>query len=120
MSVALLMDAGTLFVNQAAVQSIFVVALVPGTSGAFTRWTNALVGGGVALIAATVVPAAPLRRPREQAAVVVRTVARLLRGAADVIEDGDAEHGLELLADARSTDVLIRRLQRPPTRGWPW
>lgn len=117
MSVALLMDAGTLFVNQAAVQSIFVVALVPGTSGAFTRWTDALVGGGVALIAATVVPAAPLRRPREQAAVVVRTVARLLRGAADVIEDGDAEHGLELLADARSTDVLIRRLQAAADEG---
>ncbi|MBZ5734447.1 FUSC family protein [Nocardioides sp. TRM66260-LWL] len=117
MAVALLMDAGTLFVNQAAVQSIFVVALVPGASGAFTRWTDALVGGAIALVAATVVPAAPLRRPREQAAVVVRTVARLLRGAADVLDDGDIERGLDLLARARSTDVLIRRLQAAADEG---
>ena len=46
----------------------------------WTRWTDALIGGGVALVAATVVPAAPLRRPREQAAQVVRKIRDLLHG----------------------------------------
>jgi len=117
MSVAVLADGGALLVNQAAIQSVFVVALVPGAGESFTRWTDALVGGAVALAAATVVPAAPLRRPREQAAVVLRKVAGLLRGAAEVMEDGDAEHGLALLAEARSTDRLIRELQAAAQEG---
>lgn len=118
MSAAVLVDAGALFINQAAVQSIFVVALVVPAGGAsFIRWTDALVGGVVALVAATVVPAAPLRRPREQVAVVLDTVASLLRGAAQVLEDHDPERGLELLSDARSTDSLIRQLQMAADEG---
>ncbi len=118
MSAAVLVDAGALFVNQAAVQSIFVVALVvPGAGASFIRWTDALVGGLVALVAATVVPAAPLRRPREQVALVLDTVATLLRGAAQVLEEHDPERGLDLLNDARATDSLIRRLQTAADEG---
>ncbi|WP_341242047.1 FUSC family protein [uncultured Nocardioides sp.] len=117
MTAAVLLDGGTLLVNQAAIQSIFVVALLPGTGESLTRWSDALVGGAVALLAATVVPAAPLRRPREQAAVVLRKQADLLRGAAEVIIDGDAEHGLELLAEARSTDPLLRELKAAADEG---
>lgn len=117
MSAAVLLDAGNLFVNQAAIQSIFVAALVPGTGASLTRWTDAVVGGAVALVAATVVPAAPLRRPREQAAVVLGKEAELLRGAADVLRDGDPDRGFDLLADARATDVLIRGLQVAADEG---
>ncbi len=117
MTAALMLDAGTLFVNQAAIQSIFVVALLPGTGESWTRCIDALVGGGVALVAATIVPAAPLRRPREQAASVLEKVGELLRGAADVMRDGDVEHGLDLLTDARATDHLIRRLQAAADEG---
>ncbi|MCM3514660.1 MULTISPECIES: aromatic acid exporter family protein [Nocardioides] len=117
MTAAVLLDAGTLFVNQAAIQSIFVVALLPGSGASLTRWTDALIGGGVALVAATVVPAAALRRPREQAAVVLRKVAELLRGAADVMVDGEVERGMALLDDARSTDALIRQLQSAADEG---
>ena len=81
MSAAFLLDGGQLFVTQAAVQSIVVASLLPGPGAAFTRWTDAVVGGMVALVAATVVPAAPLRRPREQASVVMRKIAGLLRAA---------------------------------------
>ena len=117
MTAALMLDAGTLFINQAAIQSIFVVALVPGTGESLTRWTDALVGGGVALLAATVVPAAPLRRPREQAATVLGKVSGLLQAAADVMVDGEVERGLDLLDDARSTDHLIRTLQAAADEG---
>ncbi len=117
MSAAFLLDGGQLFVTQAAVQSIVVASLVPDPGAAFTRWTDAVVGGVVALVAATAVPAAPLRRPREQAAVVMRKIAALLRAAGEVMDDGEAARALDLLADARSTDYLIRELQDAADEG---
>ncbi|HET9422824.1 MAG TPA: FUSC family protein [Nocardioides sp.] len=117
MSTAFLLDAGQLFVIQATVQSIVIASLAPEPSQALTRWTDALIGGAVALVGATVVPAAPLRRPREQAAKVVRKISDLLRAAAEVMVDGEMEHGLDLLADARSTDTLIRELQVAAEEG---
>jgi uncharacterized membrane protein YgaE (UPF0421/DUF939 family) len=117
MSTAVLLDGGQTFMMQAAVQSIVVATLIPGPGAAFTRWTDALIGGAVALVAATVVPAAPLRRPRERAAVVVRKVAGLLRAAGDVMLDGEVEPALALLADARSTDHLISELSAAADEG---
>ncbi|MBS42397.1 MAG: hypothetical protein CMH83_04365 [Nocardioides sp.] len=117
MTLAIVLDGGTLFVNQAAIQAVFVLALVPGTGASFTRWTDALIGGGVALVAATVVPSAPLRRPRDQAAVVTDKISELLRGAAEVLREGDPTPALELLADARQTDPLVRQLQVAAAEG---
>ncbi len=117
MSTAMLLDAGGLFVTQAAVQSIVITTLAAGPGQALLRWTDALVGGAVALVAATVVPHAPLRRPREEAARAVRKVAELLRGAAEGIRTGDVEATLDLLTDARATDVLVRELQTAADEG---
>jgi hypothetical protein len=117
MTSALLITSGQMFVTQAAVQSIIISARVPAPSVALVRWSDAVVGGCVALVAATVVPAAPLRRPRERAAVVVRKIAALLRAAGEVMVDGVPERGLELLADARATDSLIRELQDAADEG---
>ncbi len=117
MSTAILLDGGQLFVTQAAVQAIVVTTLAPTTSGAFTRWTDALIGGSLALLAAAIVPAAPLRRPREQAAVVIHKISGLLRVAAEVMESGEVEPAMALLADARATDYLIRELQAAADEG---
>ena len=117
MTAAFLLDGGQLFVTQAAVQSIVVSTLLPDPDQGLVRWTDALVGGAVALVAATVVPAAPLRRPREQAALVLDKVAALLRAAGEVMVDGEVEPALDLLADARATDALIRELQVAADEG---
>jgi uncharacterized membrane protein YgaE (UPF0421/DUF939 family) len=117
MSTAFLLDGGQLLVTQAAVQSIVVATLLPDPGAALIRWTDALVGGGVALVAATIVPAAPLRRPREQAAVVVGKIAQLLRAAGEVMVDGEVDRAMALLADARTTDSLIRELQAAADEG---
>jgi uncharacterized membrane protein YgaE (UPF0421/DUF939 family) len=117
MSAALLLDAGQLLVMQAAVQGIVVATLAPAPDQAFLRWTDALIGGGVALIAATVVPRAPLRRPREQAAAVVHKISALLEAAADGLASKDAEAALAVLADARSTDTLIGELRAAAQEG---
>lgn len=117
MATALLLDQGTLFVNQAAVQAIVVSTLLPSPGEAFVRWTDALIGGAVALVAATVVPRAPLRRPRERAAVVVKKMSELLRAAADGIVEGDVERSLGVLRDARMTDSLLAELRAAADEG---
>lgn len=117
MSAALLLDAGAIFVTQAAVQSIVIAALVPDPGDAFLRWTDALVGGGVALVAATVVPRAPLRRPREQAAAVMAKIAEVLRCCAESIVDGDVERALGALRDVRGTDPLVAELRAAADEG---
>lgn len=113
MAIAILLDGGQLIVTQAAVQGIIVTALASETGAGqpIERWIDALIGGAFALLAAAVVPGAALRRPGEQAAVVVRKIAALLRAAADVMGHGEVEPALELLADARSTDRLVRELR---------
>ena len=117
MTVALLLDGAQLLVIQAMVQSIIISALAPAPGEALVRVSDAGVGGLVALVAATVVPAAPLRRPREQAAIVVRKISALLRAAAGVMVDGEPAQALALLADARATDGLIRELQMAAEEG---
>src|SRR3954453_20072816 len=117
MTIALFITSGPIFVTPAAVQSIIISALVPAPAAAFVRWSDAVVGGCVALVAATAVPAAPLRRPREQAAKVVWKISRLLRAAGEVMVDEVASRGIELLADARATDILIRELQDAADEG---
>ncbi len=116
MSVALLLDAGPLLVTQAGVQSIFVVALTDGSSG-FTRWIDALVGGAVALLAAIVVPSAPLRAPRLQAAVVASSIGATLRGAAEAARLDDVELASSVLAAARGTEQLVRELEQAADEG---
>ncbi|MFT4010362.1 MAG: hypothetical protein QM655_10015 [Nocardioidaceae bacterium] len=117
MSAAFLLDAGALFVTQAAVQSIVIASVAPTPHQALVRWTDAVIGGAVAVVAATVVPQAPLRRPAEQAARVVRKMAELLRGAARGITDGDVEVTLGVLRDARATDAMVRELRDASAEG---
>lgn len=117
MVIALLLDASPLLLNQAAVQSLVVVTVLPNANVAFTRWTDALVGGAVALVAASVVPQAPLRRPREQAAVVVKRLGELLRASAGSVRDGEVANALAGLAAARATDGLIAELRAAADEG---
>ncbi|MGH3384910.1 MAG: FUSC family protein [Nocardioidaceae bacterium] len=117
MSVALLLDAGQLLVTQAAVQSVIVATLLPRPGVGLDRWLDALVGGLVALLAATVVPRAPLRRPREEAAWIVRELAALLREAADRAEDGDLDAANALLHRARSTESALEDLRQAAREG---
>ncbi|MCW2784343.1 MAG: hypothetical protein JWP74_860 [Marmoricola sp.] len=117
MTAALLLDAGQIFVTQAAVQAIVVSTLIPDPGQAFLRWSDALIGGVVALVAATVVPRAPLRRPREQVAVVVGKISALLRASAMRIEDRDVQLAMATLTDARMTDTLIAELRAASDEG---
>src|SRR3954454_16520777 len=76
MSVAVLLGAGTLMTTQAGVQAAIVTTLLPDPGAGFSRWLDAVLGGLVALAAATIAPAAAIRRPRQQASGVLNERAR--------------------------------------------
>jgi uncharacterized membrane protein YgaE (UPF0421/DUF939 family) len=117
MLIAIALGAGGLVVSQAAVQGIFVVALAPPPGQMFTRWLDVVIGGAVAVLAATAVPAAPLRRPRVLAAAVAQIVADLLRSAAQAARDGDVTAAAAVLTRARGTEPLIRELESAADEG---
>jgi uncharacterized membrane protein YgaE (UPF0421/DUF939 family) len=116
MVAAILLDAGVLLINQAAVQAIVVTTILPSGTN-IGRVVDALVGGGVALVAATVMPGAPLRHPREQAARVIREMARLLRAARASSEEIDTESADDTLARARETEALLNELRDAAREG---
>jgi uncharacterized membrane protein YgaE (UPF0421/DUF939 family) len=116
MSVAVLLDAGVLFINQAAVQSVTVSILLPGDGG-LSRIVDALIGGGVALVAATIVPGAPLRKPRETAAKVTYELARLMRSARESALQVDVEQATDTLERARETEAMLNDLRAAAREG---
>lgn len=116
MAAAVVLDAGVLFINQAAVQAIIVTTLLP-LDGGISRIIDALVGGAVALVAATVVPRAPLRRPREEAARVMRELARLLQGARESASAIDVDQASDILDRARETESLMSELRGAASEG---
>jgi uncharacterized membrane protein YgaE (UPF0421/DUF939 family) len=117
MSAAVLLDAGALIVTQAGVQSVVVTTLLPDPHAGLSRWLDAVVGGVVALIAATVVPRAPLRRPRQEAADVVHLLAELLREAGRSAQDGDEERAVATLTRARDEDSSLDDLRAAAAEG---
>ncbi len=116
MSAAILLDAGVLLVGQAAGQAIVVATILP-LNGSLARIVDALVGGGVALIAATIVPGAPLRRPREQAAKVVGELSRLMLLARQSALEIDEEMAIKTLDRARETELLLNDLRSAAAEG---
>lgn len=115
--IALMFGAGPLLVSQAAVQAIVFVAVGPSDGQTLERCTDALIGGAVATLAATVVPRAALRHPRTQAARLADEVSNLLHEAASRMRNPDVESTLALLTDARSTDPLLADLRWAASEG---
>jgi uncharacterized membrane protein YgaE (UPF0421/DUF939 family) len=117
MTIAVLLGAGTMLVSQAGVQSIIVTTLVAQQGGALDRWLDALVGGFVALLATTVVPASPLRKPRAQAAVVVAELSGILTCTARALRDKDLGLATSALARARSSQHALDELRALSAEG---
>jgi uncharacterized membrane protein YgaE (UPF0421/DUF939 family) len=117
MSAAILLDAGALIVTQAGVQSVVVTTLLPNPNAGLSRWLDAVVGGAVAIVAATVVPRAPLRRPRREAADVVAVLAELLREAARSAQDGDLDRAVQTLQRARDEESSLTDLRAAAAEG---
>lgn len=117
MSVAVLLGAGTLMVTQAGVQAAMVTTLLPDPSAGFSRWLDAALGGAVALAAATIAPAAAIRRPRQQASAVLNELAALLVETADGLRTHDEAALTDALRRARASEGLLGDLRSGAAEG---
>jgi uncharacterized membrane protein YgaE (UPF0421/DUF939 family) len=105
MAIAVLLDTGPLFVTQAGVSAALVVTVQPPGSGASgQRFIDALVGGVVALVISSLLPADPLRDIRREARRVLDELEDTLRALADAVERRDLDAARALLARAREID----------------
>lgn len=117
MTLAVLLGAGTMLVSQAGVQSIIVTTLVAQPGLGLSRWLDAVVGGSVALLAATITPASPVRRPRAQAAVVVAELSAILDCTAKALRQNDTDLAASALARARSSEHALDELRDLSAEG---
>jgi uncharacterized membrane protein YgaE (UPF0421/DUF939 family) len=117
MSIAALLGAGLLLTTQAGVQSVVVTTLVAAPGQAFTRWVDAVIGGLVALVLTLFAPVAPLRRPRQQAASVVREVSEILADTALAVRRGDADLASATLGRARASESMLDELRAVSAEG---
>jgi uncharacterized membrane protein YgaE (UPF0421/DUF939 family) len=117
MSIAVLLGAGTLMVTQAGVQAAMVTTLLPDPGAGFNRWLDAALGGVVALAAATIAPAAAIRRPRQQASAVLNELAALLVETADGLREHDEAALTDALRRARASEGLLDDLRSAAAEG---
>jgi uncharacterized membrane protein YgaE (UPF0421/DUF939 family) len=117
MSVAVLLGAGNLMVTQAGVQAAMVTTLLPDPGAGFSRWLDAALGGAVALAAATIAPAAAIRRPRQQASAVLNELASLLVATADGLRNHDESDLTDALRRARASESLLDDLRSGAAEG---
>ncbi|WP_167583393.1 FUSC family protein [Kineococcus rubinsiae] len=110
MAIARFLDGGNLIVNQAALQSVFILALPPAQGGGTGRWLDAMTGVAVALAIALVLPADPRQDVRGRAMSYAAHLADLLEDAARAVRSSDAGVAEAALATARGT--------QPKLDGW--
>lgn len=117
MSVAVLLGAGTLMTTQAGVQAAIVTTLLPNPGAGFSRWLDAVLGGLVALAAATIAPATAIRRPRQQASGVLNELAEILIETADGLRARDEEAVTDALRRARASESQLDDLRSAADEG---
>lgn len=117
MSLAVLLNAGPMLITQAGVQATIVTTLVPPTAAGLDRWLDAVVGGAVALVAAAVVPASPLRRPRRLAAGLLDDLADVLLAAVSSARNHDPARAVKALHRARQTQTSLDELSDAAQEG---
>lgn len=117
MSLAVLLGAGNLMTTQAGIQAAMVTTLLPDPSAGFSRWLDAVLGGAVALAAATIAPAAAIRRPRQQASNVLNELAAILIETADGLRADDTDAVTDALRRARASESLLDDLRSAADEG---
>ncbi len=117
MSIAVLLGAGTLMTTQAGVQAAIVTTLLPHAGAGFSRWLDAVIGGVVALAAATIAPAAAIRRPRQQASEVLNELAAILIETAEGLRESDEDKVTDALRRARASESLLDELRSAAAEG---
>jgi uncharacterized membrane protein YgaE (UPF0421/DUF939 family) len=108
----LLISAGPLLYQQAAVSAALIATIQPPQSGLSTlRFVDALVGGGVAVLLNVVIfPTNPLAVVRREVSPLARELAATLRDIAGALEHRDGDAAEDALARARGLDEHTRQV----------
>ncbi|GAA1859264.1 FUSC family protein [Myceligenerans crystallogenes] len=104
-------DSGPLLVMQAGAQAIIVVGLPAVAGGPLGRWTDALVGGAVALLVAVLVPGDTRRRPRALGERALTELAETLEGIARSLSEADASEARAALVRGRASEPVLDEWQ---------
>lgn len=104
-------DRGALLVTQAGVQAIIVVGLPSVSGGPIGRWTDALIGGAVALLVALLAPGDTRRRPRALAAQAVHELAETLEVLARGLRSRDVDDVGAALVRGRASEPVLAEWQ---------
>ncbi|MFT3716144.1 MAG: FUSC family protein [Gordonia sp. (in: high G+C Gram-positive bacteria)] len=118
MAVAVFADGAVLAVNQAASSAILVATLIPpGGSATYERAFDAVIGGGLGLLIAALMPVNPTLRARRDAAGVLTTLRDLSRELAASLRSQDVEGVGDVLKDARATQAHIDAMHNDMRAG---
>lgn len=108
---ALLFDVGALLLNQAAVSAVLVATLQPpGTTAAFSRWIDTLIGAAIGLATAATLPSHPLTRARRGLSALLTELEEVLTGTADALDAADLDAASAVLERARATQGRVDAL----------
>lgn len=104
-------DSGPLLVMQAGAQAIIVVGLPAVSGGPLGRWTDALVGGAVALLVAVLLPGDTRRRPRALGERALTELAETLDGIARSMRESDRSEARAALVRGRASEPVLEEWQ---------
>jgi uncharacterized membrane protein YgaE (UPF0421/DUF939 family) len=113
LTVTVAIGASTVVRVQMAVSALYVAVVAPPTDARVPfRFVDALVGGGVALLANQLArPRNPLVELAAQSHLIFAEVAGVIADAADALEHHDESAARAALTRARSADALVARLR---------
>ena len=112
-TITVLLGAGPLLSTQAAISGLYVAVIAPPTDSLVpTRFIDALIGGGVALVASQLSrPRDPLAGLISRALAVLDQTAAVLEDAATAMEGNDLPGARDVLARARQADAGVEQLR---------
>ncbi|WP_026928468.1 FUSC family protein [Granulicoccus phenolivorans] len=117
MSIATWAHSQTLMINQAGIQAATVLTLMPALGESFSRWQDALLGCGLALLVTMVAPTSPVQKPRVKAAAVLAGCARTVTMVRDALVAHDEDAAMEALERARATQGSLTQLSQAAAEG---
>ena len=111
-TIALFLGGGRILINQAAVSAVLVAALpVPDLSDSLLRFTDALIGGGIALAANALFPADPVLIGRKRIGPLLSDLAVIIDDVADSLVSGSEAEAAAALEGARALDPEVREMK---------
>ena len=103
------LDRGAMLTTQAGVQALVIVGLpsLGASGGAFGRWSDAAVGGAVALAVTALTPSDPRRRVRTQARTATIELVGMLLTLARGLRTGTAQDVEDALVRGRASQSAL-------------